>query len=115
MMAASSSPPITSIEIPDFFLTKSTTSFPLEDSRIAEVAQALYLTTRCDFISSLKAFMVSTILSVFSTEILLERNTSVPKRMGTRTNERSEEHTSELQSRENLVCRLLLEKKKLIH
>src|SRR5690606_36554068 len=29
-----------------------------------------------------------------------------------RTYERSEEHTSELQSRENLVCRLLLEKKK---
>src|SRR5215475_13330132 len=28
-------------------------------------------------------------------------------------NLRSEEHTSELQSRENLVCRLLLEKKKL--
>src|SRR5207302_6254189 len=27
---------------------------------------------------------------------------------------RSEEHTSELQSRENLVCRLLLEKKKQI-
>src|SRR5690606_40816288 len=31
-------------------------------------------------------------------------------RCGTRS--RSEEHTSELQSRENLVCRLLLEKKK---
>src|SRR5690606_42032314 len=30
----------------------------------------------------------------------------------TRTRFRSEEHTSELQSRENLVCRLLLEKKK---
>src|SRR6266511_6412434 len=29
-----------------------------------------------------------------------------------RTGTRSEEHTSELQSRENLVCRLLLEKKK---
>src|SRR5690606_41509649 len=28
------------------------------------------------------------------------------------TTARSEEHTSELQSRENLVCRLLLEKKK---
>src|SRR5690606_40045962 len=28
------------------------------------------------------------------------------------TEDRSEEHTSELQSRENLVCRLLLEKKK---
>src|SRR5690606_42126868 len=29
--------------------------------------------------------------------------------------DRSEEHTSELQSRENLVCRLLLEKKKIGH
>src|SRR5690606_39860921 len=28
---------------------------------------------------------------------------------------RSEEHTSELQSRENLVCRLLLEKKKAVN
>src|SRR5690606_42016094 len=28
---------------------------------------------------------------------------------------RSEEHTSELQSRENLVCRLLLEKKKYVN
>src|SRR5207302_6917894 len=31
---------------------------------------------------------------------------------GVRLRSRSEEHTSELQSRENLVCRLLLEKKK---
>src|SRR5690606_39375341 len=31
---------------------------------------------------------------------------------GLRCRRRSEEHTSELQSRENLVCRLLLEKKK---
>src|SRR2546430_7285127 len=30
----------------------------------------------------------------------------------TRTSTRSEEHTSELQSQSNLVCRLLLEKKK---
>src|SRR2546430_13417545 len=29
--------------------------------------------------------------------------------------ERSEEHTSELQSQSNLVCRLLLEKKKRVH
>src|SRR5690606_40065359 len=33
---------------------------------------------------------------------------------GIHINERSEEHTSELQSREKLVCRLLLEKKKKI-
>src|SRR5690625_5646803 len=43
---------------------------------------------------------------------------SVPTAMGSRTalphsvHERSEEHTSELQSRGHLVCRLLLEKKK---
>src|SRR5690606_41130040 len=35
-----------------------------------------------------------------------------PARVVTRIQNRSEEHTSELQSRENLVCRLLLEKKK---
>src|SRR5690606_41690892 len=34
-----------------------------------------------------------------------------PSRALARRRERSEEHTSELQSRENLVCRLLLEKK----
>src|SRR5690606_13042401 len=34
---------------------------------------------------------------------------------GMTANIRSEEHTSELQSRENLVCRLLLEKKKNQH
>src|SRR5690606_12233442 len=32
-----------------------------------------------------------------------------------RRERRSEEHTSELQSRENLVCRLLLEKKKILN
>src|SRR5690606_40079973 len=37
---------------------------------------------------------------------------SRPARRTSRTRTRSEEHTSELQSRENLVCRLLLEKKK---
>src|SRR5690606_41831312 len=34
---------------------------------------------------------------------------------GRRRSARSEEHTSELQSRENLVCRLLLAKKKRTH
>src|SRR5690606_41671423 len=33
-------------------------------------------------------------------------------KLGVLVDVRSEEHTSELQSRENLVCRLLLEKKK---
>src|SRR2546430_11951535 len=34
-----------------------------------------------------------------------------PKNAGTEVPTRSEEHTSELQSQSNLVCRLLLEKK----
>src|SRR5256885_12030241 len=45
-----------------------------------------------------------------------ESKISVPKRCrrssATKTSSRSEEHTSELQSPCNLVCRLLLEKKK---
>src|SRR6185295_20064646 len=36
-------------------------------------------------------------------------------RSSTRSSSRSEEHTSELQSRQYLVCRLLLEKKKKIN
>src|SRR5690606_42057590 len=39
-------------------------------------------------------------------EVLALLDTALPEEA------RSEEHTSELQSRENLVCRLLLEKKK---
>src|SRR5436309_15721324 len=35
-----------------------------------------------------------------------------PESLTVPARDRSEEHTSELQSRENLVCRLLLEKKK---
>src|SRR6266496_6076347 len=35
-----------------------------------------------------------------------------PRRRDRRVRDRSEEHTSELQSRRDLVCRLLLEKKK---
>src|SRR6266511_3029738 len=43
--------------------------------------------------------------------------TFVTRRLGARIGigPRSEEHTSELQSRENLVCRLLLDKKKTQH
>src|SRR5579883_3616701 len=42
-------------------------------------------------------------------------NSQSPERSPVNTRPRSEEHTSELQSRENLVCRLLLEKKKKTH
>src|SRR5690242_21503304 len=41
-----------------------------------------------------------------------ELQTPIPVRILVMKNARSEEHTSELQSHVNLVCRLLLEKKK---
>src|SRR2546430_7380843 len=47
--------------------------------------------------------VTSTVLSVFVN----------PTALAPGTYSRSEEHTSELQSQSNLVCRLLLEKKKL--
>src|SRR2546430_11875444 len=43
---------------------------------------------------------------------LNEVNTWLTQAVATFPAERSEEHTSELQSQSNLVCRLLLEKKK---
>src|SRR5690606_41364595 len=47
----------------------------------------------------------------FTLDASLDANAGTQKSVGV-TYKRSEEHTSELQSRENLVCRLLLEKKK---
>src|SRR2546427_8705200 len=48
--------------------------------------------------------------------VLLDRHPGelapLPGELIVRAGERSEEHTSELQSQSNLVCRLLLEKKK---
>src|SRR5688572_31579779 len=49
-------------------------------------------------------------------QMLVDRQPPLPPEVAgdqTRLVERSEEHTSELQSQSNLVCRLLLEKKKL--
>src|SRR5690606_39300722 len=43
---------------------------------------------------------------------LPELQEGVTHQVAVAVEDRSEEHTSELQSRENLVCRLLLEKKK---
>src|SRR5438270_12533899 len=62
-------------------------------------------------------------LSLHDALPIFERNLVVPHARGMRTTlvaltglrhdqRRSEEHTSELQSQSNLVCRLLLEKKK---
>src|SRR2546428_3573941 len=54
--------------------------------------------------------------TILSYAVILQRLPRAPLAVIRRTTsaaERSEEHTSELQSRSDLVCRLLLEKKKL--
>src|SRR5690349_22464439 len=51
--------------------------------------------------------IVATVIGTFSTVGFLTTSSG-----STATGARSEEHTSELQSRRDLVCRLLLEKKK---
>src|SRR5690606_4798324 len=84
-----------------------------------------YFSVIYDIVDAVKAIMVGTLPPVVSEVTLgraeVRKPISVPK-IGTvagsaviegkvlRNAHRSEEHTSELQSRENLVCRLLLEK-----
>src|SRR2546430_4516305 len=50
--------------------------------------------------------------SPLTTSCSATRSTRSASMSGASREERSEEHTSELQSQSNLVCRLLLEKKK---
>src|SRR5690606_40321003 len=72
---------------------------------------------RCN--SSNAATMLATSVNWIWLARALSSNPHAPRRSATNAaarppnmHWRSEEHTSELQSRENLVCRLLLEKKK---
>src|SRR5258707_7596537 len=61
--------------------------------------------------SSLERLLDETVLLLHRPEsVLSESQKQILAQM--RKNDRSEEHTSELQSRQYLVCRLLLEKKK---
>src|SRR3712207_4435971 len=59
--------------------------------------------------------IVNTLIGIFQeirAKTILERLSVVNRKSVNVLRERSEEHTSELQSRQYLVCRLLLEKKK---
>src|SRR5699024_11919633 len=59
----------------------------------------------------LKQFNISSML-IYMPEFVREMNASIKDNTVQQKVDRSEEHTSELQSRFDLVCRLLLEKKK---
>src|SRR2546427_19135 len=58
-----------------------------------------------------RAFTLYQVVSILKTP-QSKRGRGFPPRSSARGKTRSEEHTSELQSQSNLVCRLLLEKKK---
>src|SRR5690606_41730460 len=88
-------PPPSSTLFPYTTLFRSIGS--LEPDSISSVAPTRGCRERLAFLSSANTAAASVEL------------TSEPSSMAS---SRSEEHTSELQSRENLVCRLLLEKKK---
>src|SRR2546427_8646592 len=62
-----------------------------------------------------RALLIGSMLLVLAMELANSAIEAVIERYGSEIHElagRSEEHTSELQSQSNLVCRLLLEKKK---
>src|SRR5690606_40627252 len=63
---------------------------------IIQIERIIILSTKISPWSSLFRILLALVMSILGAFIM----------------DRSEEHTSELQSRENLVCRLLLEKKK---
>src|SRR5690606_41456075 len=73
----------------------------------------------CSFFEFEFSVIVSHLLHLIANIFMICLSTSIPfsslsfdRISSVRCKNRSEEHTSELQSRENLVCRLLLEKKK---
>src|SRR5690606_41632305 len=60
-----------------------------------------------------KLEIVKAVQDFYGVKVVDIRTAVVPGKHKSRFTKRSEEHTSELQSRENLVCRLLLEKIKI--
>src|SRR5690606_40504404 len=65
----------------------------------------------CEVTNSRRSSGAVEIAAAFDDDVVLSHD-CVPSGSCYCRSARSEEHTSELQSRENLVCRLLLEKKK---
>src|SRR5690606_3926742 len=77
-----------------------------------QLADGVVLTADNLFMAEgMQAFVLTLAVLVFAGVLVAVLLTPVRRRRF-RSSGRSEEHTSELQSRENLVCRLLLEKKK---
>src|SRR2546430_10073020 len=73
--------------------------------------QDAFLSERVDVIVATVAFG----MGIDRSDVRFVVHAGSPRSLEHYQQERSEEHTSELQSQSNLVCRLLLEKKKLLN
>src|SRR3712207_8712531 len=72
--------------------------------------RSMVIATEVDQVGLLAAFLPLPHASLYRQDFASTERCEVPS--SSRSSARSEEHTSELQSRQYLVCRLLLEKKK---
>src|SRR5437868_6680668 len=98
--------------------TEDRSTLPFGLQQRIEACKALYLGFQGRHHEAIERRMREMGHTTFNRRILYTRNQrgrtlpGWPERFGWRPKDRSEEHTSELQSRFDLVCRLLLEKKK---
>src|SRR2546430_13732066 len=96
-------------------VTPNTAGIPIEWARIAacdvRVPSSLTSPTTCSRSSCTVSPGESSLATTTDGWLMLSHSSSEPRCMRCSIT-RSEEHTSELQSQSNLVCRLLLEKKK---
>src|SRR3712207_7241815 len=93
-----------------FVLTGCLAACTNDDIKIGQVDEGNYTVSNEElaFINDINGKRIFTVTE-FRNEGSTELFVNVPKKASAR----SEEHTSELQSRQYLVCRLLLEKKKI--
>src|SRR5690606_40080896 len=90
-------------------------SFPTRRSSDLRVGTSIEITLKSELLNrniTGSHILIATGRSANTAALELEK-AGVNTSKGSVPVDRSEEHTSELQSRENLVCRLLLEKKKM--
>src|SRR5699024_12677788 len=98
--------PIPSLS-PFFFFFTSTSTTVIYTLSLHDALPICLISKCLSMLRGLSTFLMSYILLS-----IIIRSSAVTSNISNEINIRSEEHTSELQSRFDLVCRLLLEKKK---
>src|SRR5690606_39305364 len=95
------------------FCTPTSTEQPVPQKRHGALSQRMtLLALACSADSTVVGTAMPAVAAAAATALALMKSRLFSDMVELPLPVRSEEHTSELQSRENLVCRLLLEKKK---